>query len=180
MATDRHLVTDARDRAGFFEPASGVVVLCGTGPLLEAVRRALDERLDVRLAEGTAESCAETANRSDADLVLSFEPVEGLGGMHLHYWASYQSHSRRGDQLAGYIAGELARIGVGLRVEVTGMALPVLRETRMTLVARGTRRPGRGHPARGRRGRRAGRGGVFPQVEPDSGVQSQVILSPKR
>jgi N-acetylmuramoyl-L-alanine amidase len=132
MATDRNLVTDARDRAGFFDPASGVVVLCGAGPLLEAVRHSLDGRLTVCLATGTAESCAETANRSDADLVLSFEPVEGLDGMHLHYWASYQSHSRRGDQLAVYIAGELARIGVGLRVEVTGMALPVLRETRMT------------------------------------------------
>jgi N-acetylmuramoyl-L-alanine amidase len=132
FATDRHLVTEARDQAGFFEPTSGVVVLCGDGPLVETVRQALDGALDVEVTAGTVESCASAANQRDAALLLSFAPVADLNGLRLHYWASYHSHSRRGGQLAGEIAGELARAGVTTQVEVTGMALPVLRETRMT------------------------------------------------
>jgi N-acetylmuramoyl-L-alanine amidase len=132
FATDRHLVTDARDQAGFFEPTSGVVVLCGDGPLVDTVRQALDGVLDVEVTTGSVETCASAANQRDAALLLSFAPVDGLDGLRLHYWASYRSHSRRGDQLAGEIAGELARTGVTTQVQVTGMALPVLRETRMT------------------------------------------------
>ncbi len=132
FATDRHLVTDARDQAGFFEPTSGIVVLCGEGPLVDTVRQALDGVLDVEVTAGTVESCASAANQRDAALLLSFAPVDDLDGLRLHYWASYRSHSRRGDQLAGEIAGELARTDLVTRVEVTGMALPVLRETRMT------------------------------------------------
>jgi len=132
MATDRHLVTEARDLAGFNEPTSGVVVLCGEGSLVEAVRRSLADALEVLVVSGAEESCAATANEHDAALVLAFAPVEELEGLRLHFWASYRSHSRPGDALAGEIAGELARANLGLRVEVTGMALPVLRETRMT------------------------------------------------
>jgi peptidoglycan hydrolase-like protein with peptidoglycan-binding domain len=132
VATDRHLVNEARDRAGFVAPTSGLVVLCGAGALLDAVHHHLAERLEVLVVTGEVESCAAAANDRDAALVLSFAPTESLEGLHLHFWASYRAHSRRGDQLAGYIAGELARTGLGARVEVTGMALPVLRETRMT------------------------------------------------
>ncbi|MFI5035682.1 MAG: peptidoglycan-binding protein [Acidimicrobiales bacterium] len=132
VVTDRHLVTEARDQAGFYEPATDVVVLCGEGPLVDALHRCLEGVLDVVVVSGAPESCATTANERDAELVLSFAPIADLEGLRLHYWASYRSHSRRGDRLAGEIAGELARTGAGIRVEVTGMALPVLRETRMT------------------------------------------------
>jgi N-acetylmuramoyl-L-alanine amidase len=132
LATDRHLVTEARDEAGFFAVTSSLVVVCGEGPLVDTLERALDGVVEVCVARGEVESCARTANDRDAALVISVAPVEGLDGLRLHYWASYRSHSRRGDRLAGEIAGELARTGVVSRVEVTGMALPVLRETRMT------------------------------------------------
>jgi N-acetylmuramoyl-L-alanine amidase len=132
MATDRRLVNEVRDRAGFFEPSSRTVVLGGAGPLRDALAHELEGPLEVLVAPGSAESCAATANGRDAALVLFFAPVTGLDLLRLHYWASYRSHSRRGDRLAGEIAGRLARAGVGPRVEVTGMALPVLRETRMT------------------------------------------------
>jgi N-acetylmuramoyl-L-alanine amidase len=132
MATDRHLVTEARDLAGFHKPTSGIVVLCGEGSLVEAVRRSLADALEVLVVSGAEESWAAPAKQHHAPQVQAVAPVEELEGLRLHFWASYRSHSRRGDALAGEIAGELARAGLGLRVEVTGMALPVLRETRMT------------------------------------------------
>ncbi|MDE3065043.1 MAG: peptidoglycan-binding protein [Acidobacteriota bacterium] len=131
-ATGRHLVNEARDVAGFFEPATRLVVLCGEGPLLDALERALEPVVEVCVARGEVESCAATANERDAALAIAVAPVAGLEGVRLHYWASYRSHSLRGDRLAGEIAGEIARTGALSRVEVTGMALPVLRETRMT------------------------------------------------
>ncbi|MGH9021056.1 MAG: hypothetical protein ACRDV0_08585, partial [Acidimicrobiales bacterium] len=108
------------------------VVLCGEGGLLEHVRWVLAPSLDVTTVAGSPEECASSANARGTDLVLSFAPRDDVEGLRLHYWASYTSHSRRGDRLAGEIAGELARSGALSRVDVIGMALPILRETRMT------------------------------------------------
>ena len=132
MAGDRHLITEVRDRAGVDEPTSKVVVLCGSSPLRDLVAAALAPATDARTVTGTPEECAAAANELDAALVLSLASREELDGLHLHYWASYRAHSRRGERLAGAIAGELARAETLWRVEVTGMALPILRETRMT------------------------------------------------
>jgi N-acetylmuramoyl-L-alanine amidase len=133
VVAGRHLVTEARDQAGFDEDATGPVVLCGQGELLGFVARALTGALDVHVLETTTpEQSAAAANALGAGLVLSFQSVDQLNGVHLHYWASYRSHSHRGDRLAGEIATALARTGTLPRVEVTGMALPILRETRMT------------------------------------------------
>jgi hypothetical protein len=57
---------------------------------------------------------------------------DDLNGLHLHYWASYRSHSRHGEQLASTLATRLSRSQQLPPVEVTGMALPILRETSMT------------------------------------------------
>ena len=84
------------------------------------------------MVRATTEEVASFANDNEVALVLSFQALEQINGIHLHYWASYHSHSRRGDQLAGAIAVELTRSLTLPRVEVTGMALPILRETRMT------------------------------------------------
>jgi N-acetylmuramoyl-L-alanine amidase len=82
-----------------------------------------------------AQSVAEVArfaNDNDATLVLSLEQVDELEGVHLHYWASYLSYSHQGEKLASTIASALSQEGLSTRVDLTGMALPILRETRMT------------------------------------------------
>ena len=133
VVAGRHLVTEARDHAGFNEGANGPVVLCGAGELLGFVARALAGVVDLRVLDvASPEACAAAANALDATLVLSFQSVPALNGVHLHYWASYRSHSHQGDRVAGEIATALARTETLPRVEVTGMALPILRETRMT------------------------------------------------
>jgi N-acetylmuramoyl-L-alanine amidase len=130
-ATDRRLVTDVRDLSSI-PRGSGRVVVGGAGDLADHVAEVLAATLEVERVAGSPEEWAAAANAGDAELLLAFEPDEGVDGLRVHYWASYRSHSRRGDRLAGEIAGELARSGSLTRVEVTGMALPVLRETRMT------------------------------------------------
>jgi hypothetical protein len=131
----RRLVTDARDLAGFDPQAIGSVLLCGEGPLATALATCLSDaplvhaRLDL-----PHEESADFANDHDVALVLSFEPLQEVEGIHLHYWASYRSHSHRGELFASSLAAVLAQIDEGPRVEVTGMALPILRETKMTTV----------------------------------------------
>lgn len=132
VVPERHLVNEARDVAGFDEPATGPLVVCGATPLAALVAEAASPAFVVQLLEGGAEESAAYANEVDAALVLSFASSEVLHSIHVHYWASYHSHSHRGDWLAGEVASGLARSSALPRVEVTGMALPILRETRMT------------------------------------------------
>jgi len=133
MATDRHLVTEARDQAGFNDLGTGPLIVCGGGPLVPLVATALGRAFEVHvLVDAPTDEVAQLANDQGAALVLSFDSLEQLDGIHLHYWASYHSHSRRGDRLAGSIAAVLAQSNTLPRVEVTGMALPILRETKMT------------------------------------------------
>jgi N-acetylmuramoyl-L-alanine amidase len=131
----RSLVTDARDLAGFDPVTGGSVMLCGDGLLVhELAERFGDTGLVHVLTDATQEVAAHTANTHDVALVLSFQTLEHVEGIHLHYWASYRSHSHRGELLASSLASVLARLDDVPRVEVTGMALPILRETKMTTV----------------------------------------------
>ena len=165
VVAGRHLVTEARDHAGFNEGANGPVVLCGAGELLGFVARALAGVVDLRVLDvASPEAYAAAANALDATVVLSFQSVPALNGVHLHYWASYRSHSHQGDRVAGEIATALARTATLPRVEVTGMALPILRETRMTTLARGARHPAHERPRIHRPGDGCGRWPTFPQA----------------
>jgi N-acetylmuramoyl-L-alanine amidase len=129
----RNLVTDARDLAGFYEDSSGPVVLCGSSPLRALVEVSIGGIREVAPLDGASDAeIARYANESNAALVLSFEQIDGLDGVHLHYWASYLSYSRQGERLASAIASALSQRDLSIRVELTGMALPILRETRMT------------------------------------------------
>lgn len=132
ITSDRNLVTDARDRAGFNELPSDLVVVAGTSSLADAVARDWPSGNLIRLATSNPDEVAATANGANAAIVLSFQFNGEIQGIHIHYWASYRSHSRRGEQLASSLAAALANADLLLRVEVTGMALPILRETRMT------------------------------------------------
>lgn len=132
-STARNLVNEARDRAGFREGGTGPVVLCGSSPLRPIVESSLRAHHDVvALDTSVVGVIVSFANENNAKLVISLEQLEQLEGVHLHYWASYRSFSRQGEALASAIASALASSNVALRVELTGMALPLLRETKMT------------------------------------------------
>ena len=131
--TNRRLVNDARELAGFNESATGPVVICGESELAGRVARQVGSRVSVVELSGVdAEHVATYANTNQAALVLSLQRHEGITGVHLHYWASYRSHSREGERLASDVAAAFSRVDTLPRVEVTGMAVPILRETRMT------------------------------------------------
>ena len=132
---NRSLVTDARDLAGFDPLRVGSVLLCGEGPLAAELARSLGDLDFVHvLLDATQEEAAQLANTHDVALVLSFQTLDHVEGIHLHYWANYRSHSHRGEILASSLASFLAHLPDVPRVEVTGMALPILRETSMTTV----------------------------------------------
>ncbi len=131
----RSLVMDARDVAGFDRAIGGSVLLCGDGLLVHALAdRYLDSELVRVITDTTQELAAQAANSQGAALVLSFQTLEHVEGIHLHYWASYRSHSHRGELVASSLASRLVHLPDVPRVEVTGMALPILRETKMTTV----------------------------------------------
>ncbi len=131
----RSLVTDARDLAGFNPTGIGSVLLCGDGLLLRALAERFDANVLVHvLPNATQEVAAHAANTHDVALVLSFQTLEHVEGIHLHYWASYRSHSHHGELLTSSLASYLAHLPDVPRVEVTGMALPILRETKMTTI----------------------------------------------
>lgn len=131
--SDRHLVNDARDLAGFNTAASGPLVLCGASPLTALLSTALSGTFEVsQLLDTADEDVARFANAHGALVVLSMSCIDDLNGIHLHYWASYRSHSRHGEHLASAVATSLSRSQQLPAVEVTGMALPIMRETAMT------------------------------------------------
>lgn len=131
----KSLVTDARDLAGIDPLTSGSVLICGQGPLVEGLARALGDNESILVSlESSQEEAALYANTHDVALVLSFQTLEHVDGIHLHYWASYRNHSHRGEVLASTLASVFAHQPEVPRVEVTGMALPILRETKMTTV----------------------------------------------
>ena len=133
VARDRRLVTEARDVAGFDRPPSDLVVVAGLSELAAAIAHEWATRGSVtHLVDRDPETVAALANGSGAAIVLDVEQDPTALGLRLNYWASYRSHSRRGAELASALAGELTHDGTMSRVEIGGMALPILRETKMT------------------------------------------------
>lgn len=131
--TTRQLVTEARSLAGFDNDPSGPLVFCGHSPLASLLARTSAESVDVtQLGAQSAEAVGSYANVHNACAVVAVEHLVEIEGIHLHYWESYQSHSQRGQHVAQTISSALALLDKPLHVEVSGMALPLLRETRMT------------------------------------------------
>lgn len=129
----RNLVNEARDLAGFYEDYSGTIVLCGSSALRPRIKASLAGVREVASLESSiAVDVAKFANERRAALVLSLEEVGGLEGLRIHYWASYRAYSRRGEKLGGALASAITHVQPSTRVELNGMALPILRETRMT------------------------------------------------
>jgi N-acetylmuramoyl-L-alanine amidase len=130
--TSRSLVTEARERADFHDAPTGPLVICGRSPLASLLARTCERIVKVEvLGDDSPEVVASFANDNDAAFVISLQTLKHVDGVHLHYWASYRSHSRQGEQLASQIASAFSQAAHLPRVEVTGMALPILRETKM-------------------------------------------------
>jgi N-acetylmuramoyl-L-alanine amidase len=132
-SSDRTLVHEARDEAGFDVSPRGPLVVWGASPLVAAIARLVPgSDFDAPRAQWTVERVAAYANSVKAAGVVSLAHHDEWNGIHLHYWSSYRSYSRRGEQLASAIANTISLNEVAQRVEITGMALPILRETQMT------------------------------------------------
>jgi hypothetical protein len=105
----KSLVTDARDLAGIDPLTSGSVLLCGDGPLLEGLVHSYEGNESILVSvETSQEESALCANTHDVALVLSFQTLNHVEGIHLHYWASYRNHSHRGEVLASTLASVFA------------------------------------------------------------------------
>ncbi len=132
-SSERTLVSEARDEAGFGQPRRGPVVVWGPSELTEMIARQLPSGdFQAERSTWSVEQVATYANSVSALGVVSLAQQSQGSGVRLHYWSSYQSYSRRGEQLASAVASALSTDDVALRIEVTGMALPILRETQMT------------------------------------------------
>ena len=135
VASDRTLVSEARDGAGFEQTHRGPIIVWGHSPLAQSIALRLPYvDVDEAREHWSVEEIAAYANSVGAIGVIAIVGQPELSGVHLHYWSSYRSYSRRGEQLASAVANAISRDDIGLRIEVTGMALPILRETQMTTI----------------------------------------------
>ena len=133
--TARTLVSEARDEAGFGHPQRGPLVIWGASPLVKVIATRLPTSdVDLQRRDWSVEQIAAYANSVGASGLISLSEQPDWSGIHLHYWSSYASYSRRGEQLASTVANAVSHDAVAQRVEVTGMALPILRETQMTTI----------------------------------------------
>lgn len=130
--SERHLITEARD-SEISGGASNEVVIWGEGTDLDDLTDEIARTCTTHRIHGNDPLIvAHFANTMNASLVLSLAKIPLANSIHLHYWAGYETYSRRGEQLASAVAARLSSSAHSPRVEVTGMALPILRETRMT------------------------------------------------
>jgi len=132
---EKTLVTDIVDPYRTPSTAGDRVVLWGDSPLLTALAAQLPiSDFDPSRSEWSVEEFAKYVNASGASTVLVLTASENELTFSLSYWAGYHSHSRLGEQLASGLAASLAASSFSRRLSVNGMALPVLRETKMTTV----------------------------------------------
>jgi N-acetylmuramoyl-L-alanine amidase len=128
----RRLVTEAREAAGL-DIGTGPVVVTGDAQRGGALAVTLRERMpiDVREVYDEPSRSAQFANLHEARVVLSLatSPSAGIG---LHFWSGFKGQSLRGQALAERLAAALTVVSPA--ITTSGMALPLLRETRMTCV----------------------------------------------
>ncbi len=127
----RQPVTEAREVAGL-DTHMGPIVVTGDAHMGAALSARLRESFEVVEHYDEPTRVAVDANFRGASLVISVNSGEGGPAVHLAYWAGFRTHSRSGEQLAAAIATRFASNPNSPRVDVAGMALPLLRETRMT------------------------------------------------
>ncbi len=123
-----HDVLDARST-----PPSGPLLLWGNSDLLTAIEAASPLAvLEHDRVTAPVEEFAAHANATNACGVVAIRSTDEIDGVNLYYWSSYKTYSRQGERLASAVGAALANSGANVRLGVAGMALPVLRETKMT------------------------------------------------
>lgn len=127
---DRTLVSEVHDITDG-PRSTGPLLVWGTSQLCrDLAPRMPDSDRPVGLYNET--SLADYANQSKARGVIAISNRDDFDGIHLHYWSSYRSYSRYGERLATSVAAAIANTPADIRLTVSGMALPILRETQMT------------------------------------------------
>ena len=106
---------------------SGELFIGGSGPFAEALSGGLSLPL-----HGDDSNLSKAAISSGAGLVLAIKTLAGIDGLHIHFWQGYLSRSLAGEELGSLLVGALRKAAPGIDVDLTGMSLPVLRETPMT------------------------------------------------
>ena len=130
---NRTLISELRDRAPSPSESDGPLLVRGESPLIATLTRVIPHCLfDESLQALSAEAFAAHANALRARAVVAIVSSDTATDISLHYWASYTSHSRQGERLASGLGAALANSTLSRRLSVSGMALPILRETRMT------------------------------------------------
>jgi N-acetylmuramoyl-L-alanine amidase len=106
------------------------------GPFLDPLRRLLTRRnaAVVPLAHPEESRLAAIANAAEVHVLLVLRPDPHLTGARLAYYASYRWESPGGRSLAERAADELNDPLKPAAVTAAGMAIPLLRETRMPTV----------------------------------------------
>jgi len=122
---NRTPVTAVHDRGAI--SIAGDLFLGGYGPMASSLARALS--LPLHSDPATTKNAAIS---SGAGLVVTFNPLPAIEGLHIHYWRGYLSHSLAGIELSHLLQKQLTDRVPGLTLEVAGMSLPILRETPMT------------------------------------------------
>lgn len=139
----RRPVTETHDTAGL--PGEGrqrLIVVAGNNNLADAVASSLGAvagELNNVIAVCTSATSdphvsAELANSKRVALLISVELRDDVDGLDLSYYESYEAHSLTGRVLVTAIATRLAAASQ-LVVHVSGMSLPILRETLMPAIA---------------------------------------------
>ena len=135
-ASDRTPVTETHDAAGL--PGEGrrrLVLVAGVGSLATELADRLSGHIDVsRSASHDVHASAAQANRDNAALAVSIDDLVDGEGFTLAYYESYRAHSVIGRALATSVAQHIAAISQS-PVRVSGMSLPILRETLMPALA---------------------------------------------
>ncbi len=131
----RRPVTEARDHAAPITPGRArLVVLHGEGTIARELSTRLSTEIEISREPG--EGVHETATRANAlnaALVIAVEEGLDIPGLELHYFESYRSHSVAGRQLSAAVAHSLSTLGT-VPIRVSGMSLPILRETSMPAI----------------------------------------------
>ncbi len=127
---DRLPVTETRDSASHAPERERLVVIHGDCRLADLVLGELATSLRaVRSGSRDDHEGAALANDLNAGLLLAIEQPQAHRGITMHFFESYRSRSVSGVSLAEGIAVRLASSQEP--TEISGMSLPILRETLM-------------------------------------------------
>jgi len=134
LSSGRRLVSDARSANGLDAQAyTQTLIVHGTDAVATALLGPVPlGAMVIHESDPSDAAAVATANQYRASLVLSTRPRRDAVGFRIYYWQSDRSYSVTGQRLAQSLATSLDEIDGVQPVIVTGLSLPLLRETMMT------------------------------------------------